>query len=786
MRERDLAALEFPGVCARLADFAASTAGKQMCAALRPTAEPAVAERRIERTWQCFRLLELHGEPPLCSFPDVRPHLRRAAHEGFVLDGATLVEVRATLQTVRAVREFFSRRAAEFAILADIPVELRVFPVLEASLARALDEDGSVLDQASDELAGIRSTIRRLRHTLARQLEDLLARRDMADVVTDTYVTLRNNRFVVPIRAGAAGRVSGVVQDRSVSGETLFVEPLFAVELNNQLLMAVREEEAIVRRILADLTALVRAEQEAIANSVAALIGVDCLVAQVKFAREYQCTRPTFTDGSIELRAARHPGLLFTNRPVTPVDLLLPADRHVLVITGPNTGGKTVALKTLGLCALMAQSGLLVPAAEGAQLPCVPAVFTDVGDDQNIERNLSTFSAHVSNLSEILASEASRPLILLDEPGVGTDPEEGAALAIGLIEQFEQIAARVAITTHYTPVKLFTLGRDSCTLAAVDFDVESLTPRYRLVYDSLGRSLALPIARRLGLPEQVLDAARAAQSEQSRALSAALDRLEDKRRQLEDTRRQVEEQIATVSARAAALTAQEAESQRLLKELRERKRTAWGAELRQAREFLRELKRKGHVELKGLRGVAEERASFERFVREQEEAIAEQTTEPPPVADQGLSPGPLQIGDTVELGGRAIRGQLLSIEGARAWIQRGTLRFEVPTAQLRRVGRPAAPAPTVRVHAASPESESGDEISVIGLRTREAVAQLDRFLDRAAQAGQANVRIIHGVGSGALQRAVREYLSTSPYCAAFRGGDEGEGGAGVTIALMNV
>ncbi len=782
MRPRDLAALEFPRVCARIGEFAASPAGRNACALLAPTADRDVAERAIERVWQCFQMLERHGDPPLREFADVRGHLRTAAHEGFVLDGPALVEVRATLGAVREVGAFFRRHATSHPALADVPQQLPVFPSLEASLVRALDDEGRVLDQASDELARIRAAIRRLRDTLTRRLEELVARPGLAEVVADDYVTLRNNRFVVPVRAAAIGRMNGVVQDRSISGETLFVEPLFAVDLNNQLLLAVREEEAIVRRILADLTALVRAEHGGIGDAVNALVGVDCLVARVKFARAYRCTRPVFTAAAIELRAARHPGLLFTGRAVTPIDLLLPADKQVLIITGPNTGGKTVALKTLGLCALMAQSGILIPAAEGAQLPCVPAVFTDVGDEQNIERNLSTFSAHIANLCEILASPAHAPLILLDEPGVGTDPEEGAALAVGLIQHCEQLAARVVITTHYAPVKRFALGRPSCLLAAVDFDVERLAPRYRLAYHSLGRSLALPIAQRLGLPESVLAAARAAQSEDSRAFSTAMG-------ELEATRHQLEAELALAAARAAALTAQETESRRVLEELRERRRGAWDDALREARRFLRDTKEEGRALLKDLQGAVEARAQFDRVVRERESAVAAQAAQADlpeiPTAASPASSGPLRAGDTVEVGARGIRGELLSVDGERAWIQRGSLRFEVPAAQLRRVGR-ATPSAPVQVHVSGGGGDVGREISLIGLRAREAVAELETFLDRAAQARQPRVRIVHGLGSGALRRAVHDYLAGSPYCAEFRAGEGSEGGGGVTVVEMNV
>lgn len=783
MRPRDLSALDFHRVTARVAELAASTAGQERCRAIAPTADRAAADRALERAWELHRLLEQHGDPPLPGFADVRPQLRSAAHEGFVLDGRALVAVRGTLAAIRAVGGFFRRHGDAAPTLAGLADRLVAFPGLEAELGRALDDDGNVLDAASPALARVRAAVRRLRDGLQRKLEELVARRGLADVIGDDYVTLRNNRFVVPVRAAAVGQLPGVVQDRSVSGETLFVEPLFAVEMNNELLLATREEELIVQRILTDLTGLAGAEHAAITASIDALVEVDCLVAAARFARTYRCTRPTFSEYAVELRTARHPGLLFTGRPVTPIDVVMPADRRVLVVTGPNTGGKTVALKTLGLCALMAQSGLLIPAAEGARLPCFAAIFADVGDEQNIERNLSTFSAHVTNLCEIAASGVRAALVLLDEPGVGTDPEEGAALAVGLLRWFAAHGAHLALTTHYTPLKLLALEDPHCTVAAVDVDVETLTPRYRLVYDSIGRSLALPIARRLGLPEEILATAATVQPEQTHLLNAALERLER-------TRATLEARLAVADEQARIQKENAAESTRLVGELRERRRSAWQEEVREARAFLRQVKAEGRAQLEGLRNVAEARAALERFTREQEAAISareqlEAPAAPAPAPAVAAPPGVgVAIGDTVAVGDRGIEGELLAIDGARAWIQRGTMRFEVPARQLRRVAGASAPRTSVAVAAPADETGAG-ELNVIGLRAREALERLESFLDRAVRAGQETVRIVHGVGSGALRRAIQDHLAISPYCAGFRGGEANEGGAGVTVATLH-
>lgn len=771
MRSRDLAALQFDAVRQRLSDFARSPGGKEACRALAPTDARDSAERELDRTWSCFRLVEQYGPVPFGEFPDIRAAARAAAREGAVLDGKSLVEIRTVLEAAQATRAFLKKYAAALGPLADLPDRLVPLSGLHAVLSRALDETGAVTDGASDELTEVRRTMRQLRDQLTRRLDRLLERPTMADLIADRYVTVRNNRFVVPIKTAAAGQFAGVVQDRSVSGETMFIEPLFAVELNNRLLMAAKEEEALVRRILADLTALVRAEHEPLLATFAALVEVDTLAARAAFAQRYRCVQPQFGD-EVVLRQSRHPLLLFGEREVVPIDILLPRGKRVLVITGPNTGGKTVALKTFGLLALMAQSGMLIPAAEGSRLPCFAAIYADVGDEQSIERNLSTFSAHLANVAEVLETDDRPALVLLDEPGVGTDPEEGAALGIAMIRALEAKDALVVLSTHYAPIKVFALTRETCATAAVDFDPETMQPAYRLVYHSIGESLAFPIARRLGFPPSVLHLAEAARSEQAKALATAMGRLEE-------SRRHYEERLAEADARAQQTVEKEREVDRLLQELREKRQRRWSDELKAAREFVREVREQGRELLAAIERGAADRRALRRFVDQQEAAIGqhEQAT-----VQQPAPTGPPQIGDEVELGDKGLRGRLLSLAGDRAWIQRGGMRFEVPAAQLRRLGGQRQA--TVEVHVPPAADETPHEITLLGLRAREAVTQLEQFLDHAAQANYSSVRIIHGVGSGALKRAVEDYLSRSPYCTRFHSAEPREGGVGVTVAEL--
>ena len=772
MRPRDLTALEFDHVRNRLADFACSPAGKEACRILAPSADRSVVERALAAAWQCFRLIEEHGAPPVREFADLRAALRSAAHDGAVLDGAALVAIRAVLAVAHATRPFLKKQHVAYPLLAELADTLVPLPALQASLVRALDEDGGVTDDASDELAEVRRTLRQLRDKLTRRLDELLARPSLAELISDRYVTIRNNRFVVPIKTAMAGQFDGIVQDRSVSGETMFIEPLFAVELNNRLLVAAKEEEALVRRVLSDLTALVRSVHVELSQTFATLVGIDALVAGARFAQRYRCTQPQLDDAELAIRQARHPLLLFGERAVVPIDLLLPRGKQVLVITGPNTGGKTVALKTLGLMALMAQSGLLIPAAEGSRLPCFQAIYTDVGDEQSIERNLSTFSAHVANLTDILERREGPALVLLDEPGVGTDPDDGAALGIGMIRMLEASGARVALSTHYAPIKVFALSDDTCVTAAVEFDLDAMAPCYRLVYHSIGESQALPIARRLGLPAAVLEVAEAARSDQAKALAAAVERLEE-------VRRRYEERLADVEERARATEHAQQEAQRLLDELQTKRRQRWAEELAAARDFVRSVREQGRELLDAMqRGTADRRA-LTRWVQQHEASIHEQAAA---MAEQSPPSAPPRIGDLVEVRENGLRGQLLSVDGERAWIQRGSLRFEVPAAQLRRID--SGPRSSVEVRVAPAPEDTAQEISLLGLRAREAVSALDDFLDRAARAHYPSVRIIHGIGSGALKRAVEAYLSTSPYCEGFRNGAPAEGGAGVTVVEL--
>jgi DNA mismatch repair protein MutS2 len=789
MRPRDLEVLAFPQVLDAVAALALSTVGAEACRALRPLHDRAAAAEALAAQWSLFRIAETSGAIPLAPFPDVREALTLASHDGAILGGERLVEIRTVLRQARTARQFLAPKTAEHPALAHLPRRLEAFPEIEAALSRMLDDAGLLLDSASPLLAELRGRLRDMRQELETRLQRLVSRDTADERMADRYVTVRNNRFVVPMKAAAAPQIDGVVQDRSASGETLFVEPLFAIELNNRLLLTRKEEEAEELRLLSLLTAQIGAVRHEIGTTLAALAELDRLAAGAAFARRYGCTAPRIGDDVVDLRQARHPELLIAGRAVVPIDVRLGDVRRALVLTGPNTGGKSVALKTLGLLTAMAHAGLLVPADEGSTVPHVRAIYTDLGDEQSIERNLSTFSSHVVNLVDIFEHLEAPALVLLDEPGVGTDPDEGAALAIALIEHAIGSGALVAATTHYAPVKLYASNDPRIELAAVDVDPVRFAPRYRLVYGSLGESLGLAMARSLGLPASVLREAETRRSTSARELADAIGRLEASRRRHE------QEHEAIVEERRA-LAELEREHARLVAELRERRRAQWSAELDEARAFVRQLKAEGRELLEVVRRRGPNAArTLGEFVREREEAIVARAADAREEAAPA-SGAPPAVGSEVEVRGSSIRGELAEITGDVARIRRGAVSFRVPLASVRAVGgTKGGPVTPARRHGASGAASGGSryvdglddapsEIRLIGLRAAEALEQLGRFLDRAQSLGLPSVRIVHGVGTGALKRAVAEYLGRTSYCTRFADADPAQGGVGVTVAEL--
>lgn len=781
MRDTDLSALEFDAVLQLLADCAVSVSGREACTAIRPATDPQQIEENSERTWQFFRLLEEQLSLPLHEFPDIRPALQAASHVGAVLDGPRLLEIQTTLAVSRQLAQFFQRHTQPGSLLADLPARLPALPALEQTLGRCLDDSGGLKDEASPALRTLRRSVRTLRDEIERRLRDQLRSSQLRDLIADQYITIRNNRFVIPVRANFHSRLQGIVQDRSGSGETVFIEPLFAVALNNRLTLASKEVEAEEHRLLAWLTGLVSQELPQLEHLFDTLTEVDVLHAKVVLARKQGGTKPRFGGTAFRLTRARHPLLLASGQAVVPVDLHIPQDKLGLIISGPNTGGKTAALKTLGLLCLMAHSGLLIPTEEESQLPFLRGVFSDIGDQQSLAHSLSTFSAHIKNVSDILRDAVPPALIVFDEPGGGTDPIEGGALACGLLSHLKDRGIFVAASTHLTPVKLFALADGDYQVAAVNFDLETLTPHYALDYDTVGQSLGLPMARRLGLSEDVCLAAEASLSHEARQLSEAMTRLETSQAVLDKERGRVAEEWK----KAAALRKKH---RALLTEAEEHRRRMWQDELAEAKTLVRTLREEGRALVATLRrratGPQAERhkaqQSLGQFLHEQRGTIARKEHALRPAQSDG--PAPPRIGDQVEAQNGKIRGELIALSGQRARIRSGGFTFEMALNKVRKAGK------VKRQRAIHVNVQRADtvqpEVNLLGLRVHEALPRLAEFLDQAMLNRQSSVRVVHGFGSGALRRAIQDFLSQSPYCASYNQAPQNEGGGGATIVNL--
>jgi DNA mismatch repair protein MutS2 len=780
MRERDLKALEFDKVIHLVMEFCASEPGREATIELRPSIDAVEVRRRLDSTAEMAALRSHAGSIPISEFSDQRPYLLVAARVGAILGGEALVKVRDFIVGARRVGGFIRSRVEPFPHVAALVRNLLAPKELADAMLAALADDGTILDDASRELKRLRSRLRDERAELEARLLRSLKASGMESFVSDYIVTIRNRRFVLPMKLNYAERFEGIVQDRSVSGETLFVEPMWAVELNNRLMMLEREAEAEETRILARLTAMVGGYAPELQLTFDAMVALDALNARAIFAERFRCVEPDLVDEGIDFIGARHPLLMTSGREVIPIDVKIGAGQRGIVISGPNTGGKTVALKTVGLLSLMAQAGMLIPALAGSKATVFRSVFADIGDEQSIESNLSSFSGHIANLSEIIRSLVEPALVILDEPGAGTDPAEGAALAIGLMNHLGTRRCMLAIATHSTAVKLHAYSQAGFEAAAVDFDADRLTPLYRLKPHTIGQSYGLAVARRLGLPEEIIRAAEQSMGAGTLELTDALKRLDAERAKLNAQAEKLREREASL-ARIEQEVVESAEKTRERAELERKRLRAEVADL------IEELRRDGAALMDELKTQAKSRTDLKGFIAK----AAAKLESLAPAADNETGPqsdAPLKVGDSVEIGD--IRGELIVLESGRAVISRGGLRIEVAPERLR---RSAASAPESRPVQAKPTTvtfnvEGGEriELNLIGMRTMDALRKLEEFLDTAFLTNRAEVRIIHGIGSGALRKAVTEYLGTSPYCASFRVAEPHHGGAGATIVQMNL
>ena len=786
--------LELPKILERLAAHASFSAGAEKARALAPSTDPAEIRERLATTTEARRFLALHPQADLGGARDVRPVVDAARREA-VLAPTDLLDVAQTLETARRLRQILTRQEAQFPRLAAVAACLEPCPELVEAIGRVLDERGEVRDDASPALARIRRDLRAAHDRLLDRLQRIISSPETAPFLQEPIITMREGRYVIPLKADFKGRIRGIVHDRSASGATLFIEPLSVVELGNTWRELQVAEEQEIRRILADLSARVAARGAEIEGTVDALADLDLAFAKARYADELDAVEPIIATDNVcsaarsaaecrlRLLRARHP--LLDPATVVPIDVILDGGTHVLVITGPNTGGKTVTLKTVGLLALMAQSGLHIPADENSTLPVFAAVYADIGDEQSIEQSLSTFSAHLTNILSFIHRADEHSLVLLDELGAGTDPAEGSALARALLETFRQRGAITLVATHYPELKAYAQLTPGVCNACVEFDPETLRPTYRLTIGIPGRSNALAIARRLGLDEEIVRRAEALLSPQERQtehLLADLHRL----------------RLEAARARDEAYAAR-AEAQRLTEELRRRlarideERAAILEEAR--REALEELERL-REEVRALRGrlrrlelaprapevPAESPAQTIAEAEAALDALAAEVTEALRPPEPLLPTGPLRPGDTVWVKSLRALGQLRALVDDEAEVQVGPLRARVPVRELERRAPPPPAVEPASVRYTPPSVPL--RLDLRGQTVEEALEQLDRYLDAAALAGLPWAHIVHGKGTGALRQAVRDFLRRHPLVRSSRPGEDGEGGDGVTVVVL--
>jgi len=783
--------LELDKILALLADHAGSAKTRALALDLRPADSLGQAQALLALTVEAHRLCGRQGTPSIV-LPELAEPLKRASL-GAVLSLRELLDIARLLSTGRGLQSWKKRSGGEGQALDPLFELLFADKGLEDELIGAILSEEEVADRASGELYDIRRKIRGA-HSKAREILDKIIRSSTHQKhLQEQLVTIRGGRFVVPVRAEFRGEIKGLTHDTSASGATVFVEPMSVVEQNN----AIRELEAAERRelarILAEFSARVGEISQSLEGSYSALIELDLIFAKTRLADAMRASEPILVgEGGTNLKKARHP--LIAAEKIVPIDIWIGGEFDTLVITGPNTGGKTVALKTLGLFTLMAGCGLLLPVAEESRVHYYENVLADIGDEQSIEQSLSTFSGHMTNIVSILAGAGRDSLVLMDELGAGTDPVEGAALAVAIINHLRGVGAKIAATTHYAEIKMYALETPGVENASCEFDVTTLKPTYRLLIGTPGRSNAFAISGRLGLPEHIIEAAKQGVSRENTRFEELVQSLESTRNALE-TEREGAEQLR----RQAELARQEAE--KALEETEKQREAALRSAREQARSLVEQVRFESDrllAELEALKkqkdkadfsaNVVDIRTTFKSYLGDLEKSAD-------PVSEKARDknyrlPRPLKSGDAVTLVEFGSQGTVIAPADAAGYVQvqAGALKTKVHQENLRLVDKPkvtlSGGAVSTKQVVGSVKAGASSSVSLRGMRFEEAMIELDRYLDASVLAGLPSVTIIHGKGTGTLRDAVRKRLRAHKSVRSFRQGVYGEGEAGVTIAEL--
>ncbi|UKJ80342.1 endonuclease MutS2 [Priestia megaterium] len=783
MQSRIFHVLEFNKVKEQLQKKVASSLGREKVANLIPSTQYEEVVKWQEATDEATTVLRLRGNVPLGGIFDVRPSVKRAEIGG-TLSSNELLDVASTIYAARQVKQFIEQvvedEDLQLSIITEHIEKLMPLPEVEQTIKMSIDENGTVLDGASDQLRGIRQKLRSTESRIREKLESLIRSSSAQKMLSDAIVTIRNERFVIPVKQEYRSAYGGIVHDQSSSGATLFIEPQAIVTLNNELQEAKVKEKQEIERILIALTVQVAEVANELRQNVYLLGELDFMFAKGRYSHELKASKPKMNDrGYIKLVKAKHP--LIAQEDVVANDIELGDQYTSIVITGPNTGGKTVTLKTLGLFTLMAQAGLQIPALDGSEMAVFKHVFADIGDEQSIEQSLSTFSSHMVNIVDILQKVDHESLVLFDELGAGTDPQEGAALAISILDQVYERGARVVATTHYPELKAYGYNREGVVNASVEFDIETLSPTYKLLIGVPGRSNAFEISKRLGLSAEVIERAKGYIGSETNKVENMIASLEDSRRQSEHELEEAEELRKEAQKLHKELQSQIIEFNEKRDKLYEKAEEKAQATVKAASEEaekiisdLRKMSQKNHALVKEHE-LIEARKRLEDAV-----PTLEKSKKKPAVPKK--QERTLQAGDEVKVLSWGQKGTLVERVSNNEWqVQMGIMKMKVNEKDLEYISSPkpveTKPLATVK----GKDYHVNLELDLRGERYENALIRVEKYIDDALLANYPRVSIIHGKGTGALRKGVQEYLKNHSSVKNIRFGEASEGGSGVTV-----
>lgn len=787
--EKSLNILELPTVLEMLAAEAVTDGGREACFKLRPSADRLEVKNRLAETSAAKEMMVVRGSPSLSGIKDIRPSLSRADLGGS-LNTIELLNIARVLQCARLVKGYTSDDKLGKSCIDHLFAALHANRFLEEKITGSIVGEDEIADSASSELANIRRKIRAASARVRDCLQKIISSPSYAKVLQEPIITMRLDRFVVPVKAECKGAIPGLVHDISASGATLFIEPMAAVKANNELRELAAKEKTEIERILAELSADCAAHAEDIASDYSYLITLDGIFARAKLSYKLNGIEPELREKGVVLRRARHP--LLPKDKAVPISLELGEDFDTLIITGPNTGGKTVTLKTIGLLNVMAQCGLHIPADDGSGVPVYRHVLADIGDEQSIEQNLSTFSAHMTNIVHILGECDADSLLLFDELGAGTDPTEGAAIAIAVIEHARKLGADVAATTHYAELKVYATNENGIQNASCEFDVETLSPTYRLLVGVPGKSNAFAISERLGLSKDIIDDAKARIGVQNASFEATIEKLEQTRAILERDRSETAKKLreAEESAKKAAFLRAEL-SVRLEKADEKARRDAERiiSDARRTAEDtfaeLDEMRRKMNED-EQAQEVNRARSELRRKLNESQSKVKAKQPEKP--AEDKKSAREVRAGDTVEIKSMGVKAEVVDVNPDGSLnLRAGIMNVKLKPDDVYLIEGHAAKQKKQSVTLAgstAPRAAVSPEIDLRGMESIEAVNAAEQYIDSAVMGKLKTVTIIHGKGTGALRAAVQQMLKRNKAVKSYRLGRFGEGESGVTIVEL--